>query len=170
MTNWHEEYRRRYAELKSKGKAFFPFAVVKDTFVAFLILAALCILAHFVGAKLEDLADPNDTTYNPRPEWYFLFLFQILKYFPGRLESVAVVAIPGLALLILVLVPFLDRGPERHALDRPLWTGFGLAALAGIAFLTWGGLRSPLTNPIVETNPMTAQGRRLYTQLNCYRS
>lgn len=167
MINWHEEYKRRYAELKKAGKSFFPYAVAKDTAVALLILGGLCALAHFAGAKLEDLADPTDTTYNPRPEWYFLFLFQALKFFPGKLESVAAVVLPGLGLFILILLPFLDRGPERHPLKRPFWTGLAVAAIAGIVYLTWAGYHSPLTNPIMEKDPLVYQGRRLYMDLKC---
>src|SRR4029077_5706544 len=88
LSDWHQKYKERYARLKSAGKSFFPYAIFKDTLVAFLILGVVLALAHFWGAKLEDLADPTDTTYNPRPEWYFLFLFQALKFFPGKWEAV----------------------------------------------------------------------------------
>jgi len=167
MSDWHERYKRRYAELKAAGKSFFPYAVAKDTAVAFFVLGLLCALAHFYGAKLEDLADPTDTTYNPRPEWYFLFLFQALKLFPGKLEAVAAVILPGAGLLILVLLPFLDRGPERHPLDRLKWTGLGILGLAGISYLTWAGFRSPLTNPIVDKNPLVGQGQRIFVEMKC---
>ena len=167
MRDWHEEYKRRYLKLKEAGKSFFPHAVFKDALVAALILAALCVLALSLGAKLEDLADPTDATYNPRPEWYFLFLFQALKFFPGHLEAVAAVVLPGAAVLFLVLLPFLDKGPARHPLDRPLWTGLGVLALCGFAYLTWAGYKSPLTNPIVEKDPLVLRGQRLFRELNC---
>ena len=167
MATWHDDYKARYARLKQEGVSFFPYAVFKDTLVAFLILAALCFLAWHFGAPLEDLADPTDTTYNPRPEWYFLFLFQALKFFPGKLEAVAAILIPGAGLGILMLVPFLDRGPGRHPLDRKFWTGLGLAALAGIAWLTWKGYKSPMTNPVVEKDPKALAGARLYRDLKC---
>ena len=69
---------------------------------------------------LEQLADPTDTTYIPRPEWYFLFLFQTLKLFKGPLEVVGAVVLPGLAVLALILVPFIDRSADGagHAADR----------------------------------------------------
>ena len=129
--DWHKKYKERYAKLKASGKPFFPYAVAKDTLVAFLILCGLCALAWHYGAKLEDLADPTDATYNPRPEWYFLFLFQTLKFFPGRLESIAAILLPGLGLGLLILLPFLDRGPERHPFDRPFWTLLGVLTLGG---------------------------------------
>ena len=114
MDSWHEDYKRRYSLLKASGKSFFPYTVFKDACVALLVLAALFTLAHFYPIELEPLADPTDTHYNPRPEWYFLFLFQALKFFPGHLEAVAAVVLPGLCVLLMLGVPLLDRGPKRH--------------------------------------------------------
>lgn len=167
MSDWHEDYRRRYEALKREGKPFFPYAVFKDTLVAFIIVTVLLALAHFKGATLEPLADPTDSEYNPRPEWYFMFLFQALKFFPGHLEAVAAVILPGATVLTLCLVPFLDRGPRRHFRDRPFWTVLGLTAIGGFAALTWAGLKSPLTNPVEEKDPQVTAGRRLYSNLNC---
>ena len=152
--------------MKETGKPFFPYAVFKDVVVAFLLLCVLLFLAYRVGTPLEELADPTDATYNPRPEWYFLFLFQALKFFPGRLEAAAVL-LPCLAILALLLVPLLDRGPKRHPLDRPVWTALGVAALSGIAWLTWTGARSPLVNPILKQDPLVSAGQRLYRELRC---
>ncbi len=165
--DWHAAYRARYAELKRRGVSFFPHAVAKDTAVAALVLAVLATLAWKVGAGLEDLADPTDATYNPRPEWYFLFLFQALKLFPGRLEFVGAMLLPGLGVGLLFLLPFLDRGPGRRVRDRPVTIGTGLAAMAGIAFLTWQGARSPLLNPLTERDPQAQEGHRLYLELRC---
>ncbi|MBI2069618.1 MAG: c-type cytochrome [Elusimicrobia bacterium] len=164
---WHEEYKKKYKELKEAGKSFFPHTVFKDTLAALFILALLSFLAWHFGAGLEEPADPTDTTYNPRPEWYFLFMFQALKFFPGHLEAIAAVVFPGAAITVLILLPFLDRGPRRHIVDRKALTGLGIAALAGIAYLTWAGYKSPLTNPIVEKDPNVMAGMRLYRQLNC---
>jgi ubiquinol-cytochrome c reductase cytochrome b subunit len=167
MSSWHAAYRERYAKAKAEGKAFFPYAVFKDALVAFLILCALAFLAWKFGAGLESLADPTDTTYNPRPEWYFLFLFQALKAFPGSLEPVAAVFLPGAAVAFLLFLPLLDRGPKRHPFDRPLLTGLGVAALCGVAALTTAGARAPLLNPVFERDPQVAQGERIYRDLNC---
>jgi ubiquinol-cytochrome c reductase cytochrome b subunit len=167
MEPWQEEYKRRYAELKEQGKSFFPYTVFKDVCVALLVLALLYALAYYRPAGLEPLADPTDTHYNPRPEWYFLFLFQALKFFPGHLEAVAAIILPGLAVLLLMAVPLLDRGPKRHPLDRPFWTLLGLASLAGFAALTWAGMDRPMTNPSEEADPQIASGRRLYDQMSC---
>ncbi|MBI5201611.1 MAG: c-type cytochrome [Elusimicrobia bacterium] len=167
MSDWHASYRERYKKLKEAGKPFFPHTVFKDALVAALLLAVLSWLAWHHGAALEDLADPTDTTYNPRPEWYFLFLFQALKFFPGHLEAVAAILLPGLGMGFLALLPFFDRGPERHPFDRPWLTLTGIGALAGFAGLTWAGYNSPLTNPIVEKDPVALEGQRIYRDLNC---
>jgi ubiquinol-cytochrome c reductase cytochrome b subunit len=167
MSDWHEAYRKRYAQLKDEGKAFFPYSVFKDLLVAVLVFGALCVLAWKWGAGLEGLADPTDTTYNPRPEWYFLFLFQALKAFPGSLEPVAAVVLPGAAVLGLLLLPLLDRGPKRHPLERPFLTTLGLLVIGAVAALTIAGVRAPLLNPIEEKDPAVAAGRRIYQDMNC---
>lgn len=167
MSDWHQSYRERYAKLKEAGRSFFPYTVFKDTLVALLIFAALAILAWKKGAGLEGLADPTDTTYNPRPEWYFLFLFQALKAFPGSLEPIVAVVLPGFAVLLLLVLPLLDRGPKRHPLDRPFLTGLGVLGLLVVGALTVAGFRSPLVNPVQEKDPKIAQGERIYQDMNC---
>ncbi len=167
MADWHEPYKERYAKAKAEGKPFFPYAVVKDVFVAVLILGLLVFLAWRYGVVLEGLADPTDTTYNPRPEWYFLFMFQALKAFPGSMEAVGAVLLPGLGVGALLLLPLFDRGPERHPLDRPWATGIGILVILCITGLTVAGLRSPLVNPVVERDPLVNAGLRLYRDLNC---
>ena len=83
-----QEYLESYHQAKEKGVPFFPDILFKDAVVSLLVFLILIGLAYFVGAPLEARANPADTTYTPRPEWYFLFLFQLLKYFPGNLEVV----------------------------------------------------------------------------------
>ena len=134
--------------------------------IAFFVLV---FLAWRYPAGIGAVADPASISYNPRPDWYFLFLFlfQALKYFPGSLESVAAVVLPGLALLILLAVPFFDRRMRQHPLDRPIATGFAISALVGVLALTVIGARSPLLNPYVPEPPTVAEGYRLYHELNC---
>src|SRR3990172_3650268 len=118
-----QEYLESYHQAKQKGPSFFPDVVAKDAVVALLLFLALSALAYFLGAPLEARANPADTTYTPRPEWYFLFLFQLLKYFPGSLEFLGVVVLPTLAILGLFLLPFLDRNSKRHYRHRPVVIG-----------------------------------------------
>ena len=131
-----QEYLDKYHEEKENGVPFFPHIIFKDVIVSLIIIMLLIGLAYFIGAPLEERANPADTTYTPRPEWYFLFLFQLLKYFPGKFEVVGVVLIPTLAILVLFFLPFLDRNTRRHFLDRPLITVLTLLALTGIIALT----------------------------------
>ena len=123
-------------------KKFYPEQVFKDTvaiFVAFAVLFTLAVAAH---VPLERLADPTDTAYIPRPEWYFLFLFQMLKLFSGPLEVVGSVLLPTLAILVLVLVPFLDRGRVMRVTQRMFAFGVVILAGAGWAGLTLAAVRS----------------------------
>jgi ubiquinol-cytochrome c reductase cytochrome b subunit len=125
-------------------RKFFPEQVFKDTVgvaVAFIILFIMAVVAK---VPLERLADPTDTAYIPRPEWYFLFLFQILKFFKGPMETFVSVVLPGLAVLTLFLVPFIDRGPMIRLGKRTF--AISLVVLAAIA---WTGL----TTAAVVTTP-----------------
>ncbi len=128
-------------------KAFFPEQVFKDTLAIFVTFAILYTLAIAVRVPLERLADPTDSTYVPRPDWYFLFLFQLLKYFEGPLEVFGAVILPALAVLALFLVPFLDRSRLVHVRQRTL--AFGVVVLAAIG---WGGL----TYAAATATPKTA--------------
>jgi ubiquinol-cytochrome c reductase cytochrome b subunit len=121
-------------EAKPK-KRFYPEQVFKDTFAIFVAFAILFTLAVAAKVPLGRLADPTDTTYIPRPEWYFLFLFQTLKYFEGPLEVIASVVLPGLAVLALLLVPFLDRSSVMHVTRRT-----AAFAVVFLAALGWTGL------------------------------
>jgi ubiquinol-cytochrome c reductase cytochrome b subunit len=97
-----------------RGRAFFPWHVAKDTVMMAAVFASLFTVAILIPAPLDEIANPADSGYIPRPEWYFLSLFQMLKYFPGPLEPIATQVIPGLVVGFLLLLPFIDRGAERH--------------------------------------------------------
>jgi ubiquinol-cytochrome c reductase cytochrome b subunit len=126
----------RYAVFKRAGRPFWPDIIAEDLIVATVVFVLLLILALAVGAPLEAPADPTNTSYVPRPEWYFLFLFQLLRYFPGELEWIGVALLPGLAFLALVLVPFLDRSTERRLSHRPIATTISVLLATGVGFLT----------------------------------
>jgi mono/diheme cytochrome c family protein len=131
----------QYKKEKEKGGLFFPDMLVKDAFVGLLVFLVLIGLAYFVGAPLEPRANPGDTQYTPRPEWYFLFLFQMLKYFPGNLEVIGVFVIPTLAILFLLLLPFIDRGSKRHFWNRKWITGVTLLGVVAVVGLTVQSMR-----------------------------
>jgi mono/diheme cytochrome c family protein len=131
-----QEYLEEYRQAKKKGVPFFPDIIFKDVLAALLIFVVLAALAYFLGAPLEERANPADTAYTPRPEWYFLFLFQLLKYFPGQLEVIAVVVIPTVAILLLFMLPFIDRTPKRHFTSRPAISAVTALMVAGVVLLT----------------------------------
>ena len=131
-----QEYLRRYKEKKADGELFFPDSIAKDAIVSLFIFILLIGLAIFVGIPSEPPADPTDSSYIPRPEWYFLWMFQLLKYFPGKLEGVAIVGLGAVIAIGLFGLPFLDRNPKRHPRNRPIATIVMLLIVAGIVFLT----------------------------------
>lgn len=139
-------------EQKPKQR-FFPHQVFKDTAAIFIAFAILFTLAVVAKAPLGRLADPTDLTYVPRPEWYFLFLFQLLKVFEGPLEIFASVVLPGVTVLALCLLPFLDRGPALHAARRT-W------AIAGVILvgLGWTGLTAAALRSTPADADMTVAG------------
>jgi cbb3-type cytochrome oxidase cytochrome c subunit len=126
------------------AKKFFPAQVFKDVVAIFAAFMILYVLAVAVRVPLEQLADPTDATYVPRPEWYFLFLFQALKLFPGPLEVIGSVVLPGAAIVALILVPFLDRSRLVKIGKRTFAAGVVVLAAIG-----WGGL----TAAAIATTP-----------------
>lgn len=131
-----QAYLEKYSEAKKKGVPFFPDILFKDAVAALIVFLILVGLAYFVGASLEAQADPADTNYTPRPEWYFLFLFQLLKYFPGNLEVLGVVVLPTIAIVLLFLLPLIDRGPKRHYSSRKVIVGTTALIVVVIAILS----------------------------------
>lgn len=128
-----------YSEYPGKTEAFWPNFLLKEWMVgAVFLIGFLCLtIAH--PSPLERIADPTDTGYIPLPDWYFLFLYQLLKYSyaSGPYTVIGALVIPGLAFGGLMLAPFIDRGPERRPSKRPLATGFMLLAIASVFYLTW---------------------------------
>ena len=156
----------RHEQAKHHGVKFFPDIIYKDTIAAFGVFVLLLLLAVFLGVKPEPPADPNDAAYVPRPEWYFLFLFQLLKYFPGQIEWVGTAVVPGLAVLALLLLPFYDRSPFRHWRRRKLALGVMGAAMAGIVGLTI--VAAVTTPPQEEGAALTTIGDRILAGQDLY--
>jgi len=115
---------------------FFPGQLARDVIFAALVLFVMGFLtASTHGAHLDAPADPS-ADYPPRPEWYFLFLFQLLKYLPGSLELLGTVIMPGVAGLFLFALPFLDRGESRAVSGRLPWLAPIFLGGVGIVLLT----------------------------------
>jgi menaquinol-cytochrome c reductase cytochrome b/c subunit len=165
-----EQYLREYQILKGQGKPFFPYAVLKDSVMACIVLAVIILMAVILGAgELQNKADPTTTTYTPRPEWYFFFLFELLRVIkPPALVPVATVGIPTLAMVLLALLPFYDRNPERRPERRPIATTAGVATIAVIAYLTFLGAHADAPDKINLKVPPTAQaGQAVANQSGC---
>jgi ubiquinol-cytochrome c reductase cytochrome b subunit len=138
-----EDYARLYEESKGRGETFFEH-LLRDAVVAFVLVAGLVLVAATATVPMEEVADPTDTQYVPRPEWYFFFLFELLWRFPGPWIPVATFWIPLAGVLILFTLPFYDRAAGRHPVTRPVASGAGAVALALIAALTYQGATAPL--------------------------
>jgi len=109
----------RYQQELNRGEFFWPDSIFKDLIVSLGIFIVLVLLATFIGVAPEAKADPADTSYLPRPEWYFLFLFKFLALYGqipiiGKIEWLATVVIPGIGIGLLTLLPLLDKSPYRH--------------------------------------------------------
>src|SRR5665213_267373 len=112
-------YDAKYAQSKASGVRFWPDIIAKDIIVATAVILLLVILGRFFGAGLDAPADPTDSAYVPRPEWYFLPFFQLLKFVPGSMESFVAIGVPTLLGLVLLLLPFFDRRSIRSLVHRP---------------------------------------------------
>ena len=175
-----EEYLREYAILKAKGKPFFPYAVAKDAVMACVVMAVIITMSLVLGAELGSKANPTTTTYVPRPEWYFFFLFELLRVIkPPSLVPLATIGIPTICMILLFLLPFYDRGPERRPERRPIATITGIAVICLMAYLTYEGanagsptaIEMPTPAHVVEAGGETlAQyeaGRKVVAQSGC---
>ena len=136
-------------DFKPKKKVY-PEQVFKDTVVTFIWFIVLVTMAIIVKVPLGRTADPTDTSFIPRPEWYFLFLFQTLKLFEGPLEIVGSVILPTVAILLLFLTPFIDRGRVIAIRRRT-----GAIALVLLGAIGWAGLtaRAVATTPPSTESP-----------------
>jgi len=167
-----EQYLREYSILKAQGKPFFPYAVAKDSIMACVVLAAIITLSLVLGAELGPKADPATTTYTPRPEWYFFFLFELLRVVkPNTLTPLATIGIPTIALILLLLLPFYDRSPERRPERRPIATLAGIFTIGAMALLTYQGANvgAPTAIDMATPGNVKAMGPGAVAQFNAGR-
>ena len=139
-------YEREYAAEKEAGKPFWK-ALLKDAVVGLIIVSLVLVAAIVLGAPLEEPADPNATSYVPRPEWYFLDMFQLLWYITGPLEPLLIFLIFTSGAFIFLAVPFIDRGRARHPRQRPKAMAGVAAVVAGVLIFTYLGAESGATVP-----------------------
>src|ERR671936_719469 len=120
------------------GQPFFPVVPFGASLYILATAIALVVLALKSPAPLQHPADPlNHEHINPRPEWYFLFLFQILKIFQGPFELVGTLIIPGVIGLVLLGLPFYDRNWSRRAVRRPVAISLATLTIILLAVLTY---------------------------------
>src|ERR671922_1100398 len=164
-----EQYLREYSILKNQGKPFFPYAVAKDSIMACVVLGVIITMSIVFGAELGPKADPTTTTYTPRPEWYFFFLFELLRVVkPPDLTPLATIGIPTICLVLLLLLPFFDRGPERNPLRRPIAVTAGIATIAAMAYLTiLGALAGAPSEIDLATAPQFERGKEVTASAGC---
>jgi menaquinol-cytochrome c reductase cytochrome b/c subunit len=163
-----EEYLREYSVLKNQGKPFL-YSMAKDSVMACVTLAVIILMAILFGAELGPKADPTTTTYTPRPEWYFFFLFELLRVIkPPELVFLATIGIPTICLVLLLLLPFYDRGPTRHPLRRPIAMTAAVATVAAMAYLTvLGALAGAPTEVDLEVAPEFERGKEVMASSGC---
>lgn len=136
-----KQINERYERELDKGERFWPDTIFRDLIMSLGIFVLLILLATFVGVPVEPKADPSDTSYIPRPEWYFLFLFKFLALYGqlpviGKIEWLATVLIPGIAIGVLTLMPFIEKNPQRHYSKRALPISIMTIMVVGIILLT----------------------------------
>jgi quinol---cytochrome c reductase cytochrome c subunit, bacillus type len=160
-----EQYLREYASLKNQGKPFFPYAVAKDSVMAVIVMIVIIFLAAMFGAELGPKADPTTTTYVPRPDWYFFFLFEVLRVMKNvpKLTDMATIGVPTICMVLLFLLPFYDRSPERLIWRRPVALAAGLTTIFAIAFLTYSGANTGSPNEVDMSPPASLSASQATT-------
>jgi quinol-cytochrome oxidoreductase complex cytochrome b subunit len=128
---------------EDSGETFYPSFVFKEIVVMMLLFIFVAIiLAVVFPVGLGDPADPTDNLFIPKPEWYFMSLYQLLKYFPGKLEVIATAIIPAGGIIALILLPFIDKKAEIKPGKRPISMTIMVLAVVAIVILTVIGLNS----------------------------
>jgi quinol---cytochrome c reductase cytochrome c subunit, bacillus type len=169
-------YKRDYAQAKKEGKPFFPYAVYKDLVIATLAIGIVIALAIVHRVEVGEPVNPASTDFVPRPEWYFFFLFELLKIFKGQNALMPVIMatfiIPNILMILLIITPFIDRGPERRIQKRPIALISGIAVIVFLAYLTNLGASSnegvgEEGLPITVDDPTAKAGEALFLANGC---
>jgi menaquinol-cytochrome c reductase cytochrome b/c subunit len=152
-----EAYLREYSIMKNEGKPFFPYAVAKDGTMALIVVLVIIFLSLLFGAELGPKADPTTTTYVPRPDWYFYFLFEVLRVMKNvpKFTPMATIGVPTICMILLFLLPFYDRSPERRIERRPIALVAGMVTIAAMAYLTYTGANTGSPNSVNLAPPKT---------------
>ncbi len=149
-----EQFQRYKDDVERRGKSFYPHAMFHDTVMSLVVVSVIVLLAcvwyftsserpadaGILGPLYHEKADPGTTSFVPRPDWYFFFLFYLLGIFKWP-ESVflGTVGIPTILLILLLAVPFMDRRRERRLARRPVAVTASLLVIASMGILTYKG-------------------------------
>ncbi|MFQ5630200.1 MAG: cytochrome b N-terminal domain-containing protein [bacterium] len=173
---------KRNDEPATYSGPFFPSQMARDSVAVLLVLALILAVAQRIGAPLEAPADPMDTAYVPRPDWYFYGLYQLLRIFQGPYEIIGTIILPTAFILTLFALPFVDRNPERALGKRRFAVTGGVLTFFVIVTLTvWGGYEGTREVAAAKEKQMLAEtqppieksladpemGRRLFEGLKC---
>lgn len=161
----------RGEDIRLRSLPFWPNVAFRMMLLVLVTAIALWVLA---GVYPKDLGDPADAlnrnNYVPTPAWYFFGLYQLLKYFPGSLDAVAMVGLPLIFLIIIFGLPWIDRNPERAPRKRPIALSIAAIIVIGLVFLTYQGIRSvpkPLPKTGVLAHPSYKQNIDPIFQSRC---
>src|SRR6266540_343083 len=171
---WRKQFTKYKADVKKRGKPFYPWAMFHDTVMSLIVVSVIIALAciwyftsgespedvGWLGPRYADAADPGTISFVPRPDWYFYFLFYLLRIFKWP-DSVILgtVGIPTIALLLLIALPFIDVRSERRPLHRPVAMVAGVLAIISMGVLTYKGAtaKEALASEVVVQVPTWAQ-------------
>jgi ubiquinol-cytochrome c reductase cytochrome b subunit len=133
--HWLDEHTRQ-----AKTARFYPDQIFKSAIAFLIIFTGITLMAVFIDPPLEQIAMTPDPSYIPRPDWYFMWLYKMLTFFSGQMEIVGTLAIPIGGMLILLLLPFLNKSLLRSPYDRPLAIAIGVACVVGIVYTNLMGM------------------------------
>jgi menaquinol-cytochrome c reductase cytochrome b/c subunit len=128
-----------YSEYPGKTEAFLPDFLLKEWMVGAVFLVGFMTLVMAHEPPLGEIADPTNTSFLPVPDWYFLFIYELLKYkwAAGKFVVIGTLGLPGILFTALILAPWLDRSRERQPLKRPVTIGIMALTLIATVVLTW---------------------------------
>ena len=175
------EFARYKADVKARGKPFYPYAMFHDTIMSLVVVCVIIGLAAIwkwsawgpshdpthagiIGPEVAAPADPGTTSFVPRPDWYFYFLFYLLRIFKWP-ESVflGTIGVPTIALVLLIGLPFLDRRRERRLSARPVAMVAAVLTILSMAVLTWKGAtaKEALASEVIADVPSWVKAEKL---------
>lgn len=145
MTSTDEltEAKKKGKDITKNSRPFYPDVIFRMAIFILIIAVGLFIIAGYFPKDLGDPADPiNKAHFIAKPAWYFMGVYQLLKYFPGKLDALAMVGLPVIGILVLFFLPWIDRNPSRKPLKRPVALGAAAVVLIGLGFLSYQGMNS----------------------------